>query len=365
MCDETNDHLTLVAKYQRDRLRFLKRLTKYEKDFEKIYREAKQDSNGRPKSVSNKIGTNGTTGTSTTNPVAHDGQSNGQPPQKRKYRKRQPVDPNAPVDPNPPAPKKRGRKPGFKLNRNKDGVVNTLPQVVNPTQVTQRIVNPTTSSFHQHSQSHQPHIQQIVRSAPTPVTKIELDSHGFPILPFTVDGFTVYSLGHIVYQKSGYHTNEYIYPVGYHISRVYGHFKHPERKCTYYCKVFENGEFPRFEITAHESEGKCRIPGPSPDYCHTTLLQFINNANAARAVDIRPQGESFFGLSNPTIAGFIQRLPNADKCNHFAPRPIRMGMLNTSTDASLNFEALQRSIRLPAYNIPEVKEEPPEDLFEI
>lgn len=346
MCDETIDQQTLVTKYEKDRLQLLKRLTKYEKEFEKIYREAKQETQGKQRS-STKSGSNGNAGNIVpSNDVT---QSNGQPQQKRKYRKRQAVDPNALPDPNAPTPKKRGRKPGFKLNKNKD-----LSGTVTVQQVPQ---NPS-SSFHQ---------LQIVRpvSVPTKIS-IERDSHGNPSYPFTVDGFTVYNLGHIIFQKSGYHTNEYIYPVGYHICRVYGHFKHPERKCSYYCKVLENGEFPKFEITSHESEGKCRITGPSPDYCHTTLLQFINNANTARSVDIRPQGESFFGLSNPTIAELIQRLPNADKCRHFAPRIPKLAVLNTSGDASLNFEALQRSIRLPAYhNIPEVKEEPPEDLFEI
>lgn len=192
------------------------------------------------------------------------------------------------------------------------------------------------------------------------VVDIKVDSiTGQPIFPFTVDGFTVYNLGSVVYQKHGYHTNEYIYPVGYRVSRVYGHFKDPERKCVYTCRVLENGEFPRFEIIATQLEPKFRLTGPSPDYCHTSLLQCINNANA-RNVDIRPQGESFFGLSNPTIAAFIAKLPNAEKCAKYAPKR-EVTVASGLADASLNFDALQRHMNLSSsYNsfgtIPEIKE---------
>lgn len=367
LADETYDQQQLTLKYMRDRIKLLKRLVKYDKDVEKQAQEAQEELKMKMKEE----------------------QPNGPAPPKRKYRKRASAPATAATTPAAvgipgagaattvtistpnvvgaqlqpaqlnetqaaaPGPKKRGRKPGFKVNKN-----NQQQQ--------------------QHPQLHQPVTVTLMPGSQVkvievkPVTsikvEIKLDPQGTPICPFTVDGFTVYNLGHIIFQKTGYHTSNFIYPVGYHICRIYGHFKHPERKCLYYCRVLENGEFPKFEITAHEPEGKyqCRITGPSPDYCHTTLLQFINNANTAHgSVDIRPQGESFFGLSNPTIASFIQKLPNADKCRQFAPKMPRLMLLNTNTDASLNFDALQRSIKLPAYNIPEVKEEPPEDLFEI
>lgn len=208
--------------------------------------------------------------------------------------------------------------------------------------------------------------------------EIPLNPNGHPICPFSVNGFTVYSLGEIIWNKPGYHTDEYIYPVGYKISRIYGHFKDPEKKCVYTCRVIENGEFPKFEILANESDPRdpkiFRISGPSPDYCHTTLLQYINNV-CVRSIDIRPQGESFFGLGNPTIMSLIRKLPNIEKCptmqrtgnesNNGPKLSSSSHKLALNSDATLNYDALQRHINLSVYHtVPEIKEEPPEDLFD-
>lgn len=208
--------------------------------------------------------------------------------------------------------------------------------------------------------------------------EVPLNLNGQPIFPFSVNGFTVYSLGEIIWNKTGYHTDEYIYPVGYKISRIYGHFKDPEKKCVYTCRVLENGEFPKFEILANDSNPRdpkvFRITGPSPDYCHTTLLQYINNV-CVRSIDIRPQGECFFGLANPTIMSLIRKLPNIEKCpvmqrtgnesNNGPKLSSSSHKLALNSDATLNYDALQRHINLSVYHtVPEIKEEPPEDLFD-
>lgn len=200
---------------------------------------------------------------------------------------------------------------------------------------------------------------------------IPLNPIGQPIYPFSVNGFTVYNLGEIVWKKSGYHTDDYIYPVGYKISRIYGHFKDPEKKCVYTCRVIENGEFPKFEILANDNDPTdpkmFRVTGPSPDYCHTTLLQYINNI-CVRSMDIRPQGESFFGLDNHTILSLIRKLPNFEKCplkQITDKQSNNVGKLSLNSDATLNYDALQRHMNLSVYHtVPEIKEEPPEDLFD-
>uniref|UniRef100_A0A336M929 CSON013917 protein n=1 Tax=Culicoides sonorensis TaxID=179676 RepID=A0A336M929_CULSO len=203
----------------------------------------------------------------------------------------------------------------------------------------------------------------------TKPVEILLNANGQPISPFTVNGFTVHSLGEIIPNKSGYYTDEFIYPAGYVVSRIYGHFRDPEKKCVYTCRIIKNGEFPKFEICANESDPSdhklFRISGPSPDYCHTTLLQCINNV-CVRSIDIRPQGENFFGLANPTIMSLIRKLPNADKCPSVIKNvKLPSHKLAMNSDATLNYDALQRHMNLSVYHtVPEIKEEPPEDLFD-
>lgn len=194
---------------------------------------------------------------------------------------------------------------------------------------------------------------------------IPLNLFGQPIFPFSVNGFTVYSLGKIMC-KSGYHTETYIYPVGYKISRIYGHFKDAEKKCVYTCRVIENGEFPKFEIFASDGDPTdpkvFRVTGPSPDYCHTSLLQYINSI-CVRSIDIRPQGEKFFGLDDHAIMSLIRKMPNYEKCPLRGLRDSESN--NISSDATLDYDALQRHINLSVYHtVPEIKEEPPEDLFD-
>lgn len=109
------------------------------------------------------------------------------------------------------------------------------------------------------------------------------------------------------------------------------------------------------------------IVGPSPDLCHAALIQSINKNTDIRNIEIRPQGEWFFGLTHPTVMTLLQTSPNAGKCQNFKAFNVDSFSLDLDkeTDPSVNFEALQRHIAMSTYHtVLDVKEEPPDELFE-
>ena len=204
----------------------------------------------------------------------------------------------------------------------------------------------------------------------TPVVKkevvqtIPVNQQGHPNYPITIGGFTIYNLGKIVWERPAYNTEFHIYPIGYTATRIYSHLKDPEKKCVYTCRILDYGDTPRFEIIP-DSDVELAITGDTPDYCHSLLLQCINSQLEFRSIDTRPQGDWFFGLSHPTIANLIANIPNAKKCVNFKGMNKENFVMNKDNDPTLNYEALQRHIAISAYHtVPEIKEEPPDELLD-
>lgn len=97
--------------------------------------------------------------------------------------------------------------------------------------------------------------QQIVQT-------ISVDHLGRPIYPINIGNeLIVYDLGEIFSDRPGYHSENWIYPIGFVATRVYGHMKEPDRKCTYTCKITDGGEFPRYFLynTLYLVIHSCRI----------------------------------------------------------------------------------------------------------
>uniref|UniRef100_A0A182T857 INO80 complex subunit E N-terminal domain-containing protein n=1 Tax=Anopheles maculatus TaxID=74869 RepID=A0A182T857_9DIPT len=212
---------------------------------------------------------------------------------------------------------------------------------------------------------------------------IPVDQSGHPTYPFTVSGFSVQSLGEIVPDRSAFHTECTIYPIGYTITRPYGHYKDPEKRCNYTCRVVDGGERPRFEIvpectdpsgTSGEVDElkvvgpeEDTISGPTTDACHAELLQRINTALNVRSIDSRPMGDWFFGLAHPTIANLLQSFPSAKACTNYrvVKRKENEANMEKENDPALSYDALMRHITISTYRtVPEIKEEPPDELFD-
>lgn len=147
------------------------------------------------------------------------------------------------------------------------------------------------------------------------VQPIAVDAKGKPIFPIALGGLTVHSLGEIVHERPGFHSERYIWPVGYCSSRTYPSMKNPDNKCIYTCKILDGGFGPQFEMCP-EDDPDHPIIASSATACHCVVLKAVNKARGRDASNTG-SGPEFFGFSHPTIQYLIQSLPGARKCSKY------------------------------------------------
>eukprot|EP01134_Creolimax_fragrantissima_P008278 CFRG8278T1 len=153
----------------------------------------------------------------------------------------------------------------------------------------------------------------------TKVVDVECDNHGVPVQPFKAGPITVESLGNVEYDREGYHSERYIWPIGFTSNRLGNSYLDVDRRVIYTCTIVDGGAAPLFEIKA-EDDPEHPIVASSPTSANVTLLNMIKKA---RTGEVNPKltasGPAFFGLSNPYVMKALTLLPNTDKLKHFNP----------------------------------------------
>jgi len=160
----------------------------------------------------------------------------------------------------------------------------------------------------------------VVRRAPVVtrtrrIQQIPLDAEGKPVLPLQIGIITIYSLGSIVWDNENFHSERYIYPVGYLATRQYLSMVDPNKVVAYRCSVTEEGGHPRFHVVPEDCPERAVVAG-TPTGAWSGI---IKAANALRQKDHSnsASGPEFFGFTHPTVAAIIQGLLNADKCKNY------------------------------------------------
>lgn len=196
------------------------------------------------------------------------------------------------------------------------------------------------------------------------IQKVPYDAQGKPIFPINLGGFVLHALGEIMADNTNFHTENWIYPVGYLATRIFSHPKEPERKCVFTCKILNNSGVPQFQIIP-DAEFDHVFFGESANICHLGLLETIVRVSDLANLPLRAQGERFFGLGNPTVMSLLQAQPNFKKLQNFKGFIVDGGYAIEDKDPTLSYDALQNMITMSAYTtVPEVKEEPPDELLE-
>lgn len=182
------------------------------------------------------------------------------------------------------------------------------------------------------------------------VQSIPLDDTGRPILPIELGNLVVYCLGEIVSDRPGFHTAEYIYPVGFCTTRVYAGVHENHTKCLYTCKIQDGGPSPQFEISPEDTRGQS-FTGTTASECHQKLLDAVLKTRSLELSTLENKGPEFFGFSHPTIQNLIQSCPGARKCNSYEWQKFEATKDSTEKhtpatedDPLVNFDALQKFI---------------------
>ncbi|KAH6911496.1 transforming growth factor beta regulator 1 [Coprinopsis sp. MPI-PUGE-AT-0042] len=140
------------------------------------------------------------------------------------------------------------------------------------------------------------------------------DKQGKPMLPLNVGIMTVISLGSVC-PREHFHTERYIFPVGYEVTRRYLSTIDPSIEVVYHCTILDGGDGPKFQIVPSDTPDKPVIAGTATGAWSSIVKQA--NAIRSRQHSNSVSGPDFFGLGQNTIKHLIQELPGADKLKNY------------------------------------------------
>ncbi|GBE85118.1 predicted protein [Sparassis crispa] len=140
------------------------------------------------------------------------------------------------------------------------------------------------------------------------IPMVPRDKKGKPLLPLNVGIMTVLHLGEVC-MREHFHTERYIFPVGYEVTRRYLSTTDPAAEVVYHCTILDGGDGPKFQIIASDMPDKPVIAGTATGAWSVIVraANHVRNRQHSNSVS----GPDFFGLGQNTIKHLIQELPNA------------------------------------------------------
>ncbi|TRM60637.1 hypothetical protein BD626DRAFT_549614 [Schizophyllum amplum] len=134
------------------------------------------------------------------------------------------------------------------------------------------------------------------------------DRNRKPMLPLNVGIMTVITLGEVC-TREHFHTERYIFPVGYEVTRRYLSTIDPNAEVVYHCTILDGGDGPKFQVIPADRPTNPIIAGTATGAWSGIIKQAnaIRNRQHSNSVS----GPDFFGLGQNTIKHLIQELPNA------------------------------------------------------
>ncbi|KAI0917401.1 hypothetical protein AcW1_007402 [Taiwanofungus camphoratus] len=146
------------------------------------------------------------------------------------------------------------------------------------------------------------------------IPMVPRDKKGKPMLPLNVGIMTVIDLGDVC-MREHFHTERYIFPVGYEVTRRYLSTIDPNAEVVYHCTILDGGDGPKFQIVAQDMPDKPVIAGTATGAWSVIVraANHIRNRQHSNSVS----GPDFFGLGQNTIKHLIQELPNAKQLKDY------------------------------------------------
>ena len=138
-----------------------------------------------------------------------------------------------------------------------------------------------------------------------------------------VDMVTILSFGHIVYDRVSFHSQRYLYPVGYTCRRQYASTRVVGQKSEYLCEILDNGDAPSFRITAldeHDNPTQDVFEASSASGAWKKVTDAIKTLPDAGQSRTHASGPQLFGFSLLPIVKVVQELPGAEQCSRYVPQ---------------------------------------------
>ncbi|EGN94045.1 hypothetical protein SERLA73DRAFT_97431 [Serpula lacrymans var. lacrymans S7.3] len=146
------------------------------------------------------------------------------------------------------------------------------------------------------------------------IPTVPRDKSGRPLLPLNVGIMTVLNLGDVC-MREHFHTERYIFPVGYEVTRRYLSTVDPTQEVVYQCSILDGGDGPKFQLVPSDAPERPVIAGTATGAWSSIVKQAnaIRNRQHSNSVS----GPDFFGLGQNTIKHLIQELPGADRLRDY------------------------------------------------
>ncbi|KAL9657275.1 hypothetical protein ABK040_011495 [Willaertia magna] len=145
--------------------------------------------------------------------------------------------------------------------------------------------------------------------------EVQRDRYGNIVFPIQLGALTVLALGKVVFDRPAFHTEKYIWPVGYKSTRYYTSVKDTNKRCLYTCEIKDGGDAPIFVLISEDNPNEV-IEAPSATAAWTVIVKQINkikSEESGKRVFTNVSGPEYYGLAHPTVMKLISQLPNAEK----------------------------------------------------
>ncbi|CAI2191277.1 4417_t:CDS:2, partial [Funneliformis geosporum] len=173
------------------------------------------------------------------------------------------------------------------------------------------------------------------------IEPLPMNSDGTLKLPVTIgkgtNEVTIYKIGDIVWDREAYHTNRYIFPVGFMSKKQYLSAVDVTRRTTYTSEILDGGDTPivrelivydltmyispeinilflQFQVTAEDQPGR-KFVASSSSGVWKKILDEINVQGVPSKT--HASGPEMLGLSHLGITKYIQELSGAEKCTKY------------------------------------------------
>ncbi|KAF8521061.1 F/Y rich C-terminus-domain-containing protein, partial [Gautieria morchelliformis] len=138
-------------------------------------------------------------------------------------------------------------------------------------------------------------------------------ANGHPTLPLNVGIMTVKNLGRVCLEKH-FHTERYIFPIGYEVTRRYLSMHKRDMEAQYTCTILrgediDGGSGPRFRITPSDDLDNPITAGTATGAWSVVVkaANRVRNRQHSNSVS----GPDYFGLGQNTIKHLLQQLDGA------------------------------------------------------
>jgi superfamily II DNA or RNA helicase len=148
------------------------------------------------------------------------------------------------------------------------------------------------------------------------------DEQGNVILPLYFGAMALLSLGTVVTDRPEFHTDRYVYPVGFRTSREFLSMKNPGERTLYTSEIVdEGGPKPVFQVTPSDDPSTV-IRAPSSSAAWKAVLMAVNalrSRSMGKTYTSSVSGPEYFGFAHPVVCRLLSTLPGVEQCSRYAP----------------------------------------------